>query len=75
MRTTDLAYLAGIIDADGDGEFLHIVGNFSGVPLAREVMGMPWASREGLREAVPPAYTEHIGRALIKQLTAGEVAA
>ena len=43
-----------------DGEFMHIVGNFSNVPLARQVMGMPWATRDGLREAVPPAYTAHI---------------
>ncbi|WP_333769546.1 class I SAM-dependent methyltransferase [Streptomyces sp. IBSBF 2435] len=44
------------------GEFMHIVGNFSNVPLARVVMGMPWATRDGLREAIPPAYTLHIAR-------------
>ncbi|SNS79115.1 DNA cytosine methyltransferase [Actinacidiphila glaucinigra] len=43
-----------------DGEYLQVVGNFSGVALARTVMGMPWANRDGLREAVPPAYTRHI---------------
>lgn len=47
------------------GEFMHIVGNFSGVDRGREVMGMPWANRDGLREAIPPAYTEHIGRQLM----------
>lgn len=47
------------------GEFMHIVGNFSGVDRGREVMGMPWASRDGLREAIPPAYTEYIGRQLL----------
>jgi DNA (cytosine-5)-methyltransferase 1 len=46
------------------GEFMHIVGNFSGVDRGREVMGMEWATRDGLREAIPPAYTEHIGRQL-----------
>lgn len=51
-----------------EGEFMHIVGNFSGVTRGREVMGMPWATRDGLREAIPPAYTEHIGRQLIEQL-------
>lgn len=50
------------------GEFMHIVGNFSGVEKGREVMGMPWANRDGLREAIPPAYTEHIGRQLIAAL-------
>lgn len=44
-----------------EGEFMHIVGNFSGVGRAREIMGMPWATRDGLREAIPPAYTEYIG--------------
>jgi len=57
-----------------DGEYMHVVGNFSGVDLAREAMGMPWASRDGLREAIPPAYTEHIGAQLIAHL-ARQVAA
>lgn len=50
-----------------DGEFMHVVGNFSAVWLARSeaVMGMPWANRDGLREAIPPAYTEYIGRQLL----------
>lgn len=51
-----------------DGEYMHIVGNFSGVEKGRAVMGMPWASRDGLREAIPPAYTEHIGRQLLAHL-------
>lgn len=53
-----------------DGEFMHIVGNFAGVERGREIMGMPWASRDGLREAIPPVYTEHIGgqlAALLKE--------
>jgi DNA (cytosine-5)-methyltransferase 1 len=51
-----------------DGENMHVVGNFTGVDLAREVMGMPWATREGLREAIPPQFAEHIGRQLIRQI-------
>lgn len=51
-----------------DGEFMHVVGNFSGVDKAREVMGMPWANRDGLREAIPPAYTSFIGEQLISWL-------
>lgn len=46
------------------GEFAHYVGNFSGVQEAREDMEMPWASRDGLREAIPPAYTRLIGKQL-----------
>ncbi|MEV0559426.1 SAM-dependent methyltransferase [Streptomyces sp. NPDC050597] len=44
-----------------EGEFMHIVGNFTGVDLAREIMGMPWASRDGLREAIPPVYAKFLG--------------
>lgn len=51
------------------GEYMHVVGNFSGTARAREIMGMPWASRDGLREAIPPAYTEYIGRQLIEAVS------
>ncbi|WP_427422695.1 hypothetical protein [Lysinibacillus fusiformis] len=32
---------------------------------AREAMGMPWASRDGCAEAIPPAYTRFIGEQLM----------
>lgn len=35
---------------------------------AREVMGMPWASRHGCTEAIPPAYSEWIGTQLLEHL-------
>jgi len=54
--------------APRDGEFMHVVGNFSGVDRAREAMGIDWMTRDELREAIPPAYTEHIGRSLIAAL-------
>lgn len=47
------------------GEMMHVVGNFSGVAAGRNAMGMPWATRDGLREAIPPAYTEYIGSELM----------
>ena len=47
------------------GQYMHVVGNFSGVDRGRRVMGMPWASRDGLREAIPPAYAAYIGAALL----------
>ena len=44
------------------------VGHAAGVALAREAMGLPWMTREELTNAVPPAYTEFIGRQLIQRI-------
>jgi len=35
---------------------------------ARTAMEMPWASWNGCREAIPPAYTEHIGHQLMQHI-------
>lgn len=51
-----------------DGEYMHIVGNFTDPERARRIMGMPWASRDGLREAIPPVYTEVLGRQLLEAI-------
>ncbi|WP_326807861.1 SAM-dependent methyltransferase [Streptomyces sp. NBC_01775] len=48
-----------------EGHFGQYVGNFSGVPQARTVLGVPWMNRDGIRECIPPAYTEHVGRAAL----------
>jgi DNA (cytosine-5)-methyltransferase 1 len=56
------------------GEFMHVVGNFSGVDVAREAMGIEWMTRDELREAIPPAYTEHIGTQLLHHVRAGVAA-
>ena len=47
-----------------DGEFMHVVGNFSGVDKAREIMGAPWMNRDGLRESIPPVYARFVGNEL-----------
>ncbi|RAJ88876.1 MULTISPECIES: SAM-dependent methyltransferase [unclassified Streptomyces] len=45
------------------GHYGQFICNFSGVPHARQVMGVAWMNRDGIRECIPPAYTEHIGSA------------
>jgi DNA (cytosine-5)-methyltransferase 1 len=37
-------------------------------------MGIDWMNWDDLREAVPPAYTEHIGWQLLQAVDAGAVA-
>lgn len=50
-----------------EGDFYHAVGNFSGVRYAARDMGVEWMSRDGIRECVPPAYTEYIARQFLAQ--------
>lgn len=35
---------------------------------ARELMGMPWASWASITQAIPPAYTEYLGRCAFTEL-------
>lgn len=51
-----------------EGEFMHLVGNFSGAAEGRKAMRMPWANRDGLREAIPPDYTQWVGARLLLEL-------
>jgi len=43
------------------GDYYHAVGNFSGVSVVRDDWNVPWMNRDGVREAIPPAYTRWIG--------------
>lgn len=49
-------------------EMGYYVGNFIGVDDAKEDLDVPWMSREGIRECIPPAYAEYVGKAFIEQL-------
>ncbi|MGW2349273.1 SAM-dependent methyltransferase [Actinacidiphila glaucinigra] len=57
------------------GWFGQFVGNFSGVPLARQVMNVPWMNRDGIRECIPPAYAAWVGEAFHTALGTLAVAA
>ena len=50
------------------GEFMHVVGNFSGVAQARKAMGIDWMVRDGLREAIPPAFAKFVGVAALAHI-------
>ena len=43
------------------GEFIQVVGHFSGVPFAQDAMGIDWLGQKELAQAIPPAYTQYLG--------------
>lgn len=47
------------------GEYVHVVGHMSNVPYCREAMGIDWMTQSELAEAIPPAYSEWIGKHLM----------
>lgn len=53
-----------------EGEYVHAVGHMSNVPYCREAMDIGWMNQSELAQAIPPAYTEFIGRHLIEHLAA-----
>lgn len=51
-----------------EGDIITPVGHFSNVPYARRQMGIDWMTGGELTQAIPPAYTEFIGRELMRHL-------
>lgn len=56
------------------GEAIQVVGHFSDIAAAREAMGIDWMNQGELAQAIPPAYTEFIGSALMRHLSFAEKA-
>ena len=49
------------------GRFVTVAGHFAGVEVAKVAMGIDWCqSGRLIAQAIPPAYTEFLGRELIK---------
>lgn len=56
----------GVYGTGGGGQMTR--GHKATPAEAREVMGMPWASRAGCSQAIPPAYTAYLGEALMAEV-------
>jgi DNA (cytosine-5)-methyltransferase 1 len=52
-----------------EGDWYHAVGNFSGVPYVKRNMGVPWMTRDGIKECIPPVYAEFIGKQVLEVIT------
>lgn len=55
-----------------DAPTVSIYGNggkrFNSIKVWREIMGTPWMKRQEITQAIPPKYTEYIGKHLINFL-------
>lgn len=51
------------------GTVMSVAGHVAPIAVAREAMGIDWTTRDELAEAIPPAYTEWIGKQLLAHLT------
>ena len=49
---------------------LSVFGHEVPADEARRAMEMPWATRDECNQAIPPAYTEHIGHYLMAEINA-----
>jgi DNA (cytosine-5)-methyltransferase 1 len=58
----DVGKAAKWVNADG---VMGVHGHFGGADYARFAMGIDWMNARELAQAIPPAYTEYIGRQLI----------
>lgn len=52
----------------GQYGFVGVYGQRFSVPVARDAMGIDWMTRAELAQAIPPAYTEYIGREMMRVL-------
>jgi DNA (cytosine-5)-methyltransferase 1 len=61
-KTVDIGKAAKWLNEKG---YMTVVGHFGGADYARFAMGIEWMNARELAQAIPPAYTEYIGRQLM----------
>lgn len=56
------------------GTIISVAGHVAPIAEAKAAMGIGWMRREELAEAIPPAYTEYLGREIVAHLEREAVA-
>lgn len=56
------------------GECMQLTGHFSDAEEGRRRMRVPWMNRDGVAQAIAPAFTEFIGTRLLEHLASREAA-
>jgi DNA (cytosine-5)-methyltransferase 1 len=51
-----------------EGDIVTPVGHFSNVPYVKRQMDIDWMSQSELAQAIPPAYSEYLGKYLLKAI-------
>jgi DNA (cytosine-5)-methyltransferase 1 len=60
---------------DQDTSFVQVTGGGNcSVANAADAMGIDWMTKDELNEAIPPAFTEHLGRQLLAHISIARAA-
>ncbi len=54
--------------AGGNYKYIHVVGSSFLMPEARAAMGINWMVRDEINQAIPPKYTEFIGKQMLEMI-------
>ena len=63
----DKRHRGGTYGMNAEG-FVSVTGHISGIDYCRMAMGIDWMTSAELVQAIPPAYTEHIGQQLMAHI-------
>jgi len=57
-----------------DAKYVRKGGYVPSIPVQRELLGIDWMTQNGMFQSIPPAYTEHLGKQIMRHLRRMETA-